>query len=43
MTNRNKTSANIEENFYQILDVQNTASLADIRQAYERKLEEANL
>ena len=43
MTNINKTSANIEENFYQILDVQNTASLTDIRQAYEGKLEDAHL
>ena len=43
MTNINKTSANIEENFYQILDVQNTASLTDIRQAYESKLEDAHL
>ena len=43
MTNRNKTSANIEESFYQILDVQNTASLTEIRQAYEGKLEDAHL
>ena len=43
MTNLNKTSANIEENFYQILDVPNTASLTDIRQAYEGKLEDAHL
>ena len=43
MTNLDKTSANIEENFYQILDVQNTASLIDIRQAYEGKLEDAHL
>ena len=43
MTIRNKTSANIEENFYQILDVPNTASLTDIRQAYEGKLEDAHL
>ncbi len=43
MTNLSKTSANIEENFYQILDVPNTASLTDIRQAYEGKLEDAHL
>ncbi len=43
MTNLNKTSVSIEENYYQILDVPNTASLADIRQAYEGKLEEAHL
>ena len=43
MTNRKKTFANIEENFYQILDVPKTASLSDIRQAYEEKLEEAHL
>tara|TARA_Y100000996_G_C22521201_1_gene642532 strand:- start:577 stop:1347 length:771 start_codon:yes stop_codon:yes gene_type:complete len=43
MTNLDKTSANIEENFYQILDVPNTASLTDIRQAYEGKLEDAHL
>ena len=43
MTNLNKTSVNIEENYYQILDVPNTASLAEIRQAYEEKLEEAHL
>ena len=43
MTNRNKNSANIEENLYQILDVPNTASLADIRKAYEGKLEDAHL
>ncbi|MBG56324.1 MAG: hypothetical protein CL935_04245 [Deltaproteobacteria bacterium] len=43
MTNFNKISANIEENYYQILDVPNTASLSEIRQAYEGKLEEAHL
>ena len=43
MTSRNKTSANIEKSFYQILDVPSTASLSDIRQAYEGKLEEAHL
>ena len=43
MTGPSKTSANIEENFYQILDVPNTAKLVEIRQAYEGKLEEAHL
>ena len=43
MTNLNKTSGSIEENYYQILDVPNTASLVEIRQAYEGKLEEAHL
>ena len=43
MTDRSKNSANIEEDLYQILDVINTASLAEIRQAYEGKLEEAHL
>ncbi len=43
MTKLNKTSESIEETYYQILDVPNTASLADIRQAYEGKLEEAHL
>ena len=43
MNDRNKTFANIEEDFYQILDVPNTASLSEIRQAYEGKLEEAHL
>ena len=43
MTDRSKNSANIEEDLYQILDVPNTASLAQIRQAYEGKLEEAHL
>ena len=43
MTNRSKTSANIEDNFYQILEVPKTAALAEIRQAYEGKLEEAHL
>ena len=43
MTDHSKTSAKIEENLYQILDVPNTASLAEIRQAYEGKLEEAHL
>ena len=43
MTNRNKNSAITEENFYQILDVPNTASLVEIRKAYEGKLEEAHL
>ena len=43
MTDRNKNSANIEEDLYQILDVPNTAILAEIRQAYEGKLEEAHL
>tara|TARA_B100000686_G_scaffold302798_1_gene339119 strand:- start:146 stop:916 length:771 start_codon:yes stop_codon:yes gene_type:complete len=43
MTNRKKTFANMEENFYQILDVPKTASLSDIRQAYEEKLEETHL
>ena len=43
MTNNNKTSAKIEENLYHILDVPNTANLAKIRQAYERKLEETHL
>ena len=41
MTDRSKNSANIEEDLYQILDVPNTASLVEIRQAYEGKLEEA--
>ena len=43
MTDRSKNSANIEEDLYQILDVQSTASLAEIRQAYEGKLEETHL
>ncbi len=43
MTNHSKTSAKIEENLYHILGVPNTANLAEIRQAYERKLEETNL
>ena len=43
MTDRSKNSANIEEDLYQILDVTNTSSLAEIRQAYEGKLEEAHL
>ena len=43
MTNNSKTSARIEENLYKILDVQNTANLAEIRQAYEGKLEETHL
>ena len=43
MTNHSKTSAKIEENLYQILDVPNTANLAQIRQAYEGKLEETHL
>ena len=43
MTNHSKTSAKIEENLYQILDVTNTANLAEIRQAYEGKLEETHL
>ena len=43
MTNHRKSSAKIEENFYHILDVQNTANLAEIRQAYEGKLEETHL
>ncbi|MBG56422.1 MAG: hypothetical protein CL935_04760 [Deltaproteobacteria bacterium] len=43
MTTRNKTFENTEENFYQILNVQNTASLLDIRKAYEGKLEDAHL
>ena len=43
MTIRKKNSANIEENLYQILNVPNTATLVEIRQAYERKLEEAHL
>ena len=43
MTNHGKTSAIIEENLYQILDVPNTANLVEIRQAYEGKLEETHL
>ena len=43
MTNHSKTSAKIEENLYQVLDVPNTANLAEIRQAYEGKLEETHL
>ena len=43
MTNHSKTSANLEENLYQILDVPNTANLVEIRQAYEGKLEETHL
>ena len=43
MTNNSKNSTNIEENLYQILDVPNTANLAEIRQAYEGKLEETHL
>ena len=43
MTNNSKNCVNMEENFYQILDVQNTATLAEIRKAYEGKLEETHL
>ena len=43
MTNHSKTSAKIEESLYQILDVPNTANLAEIRQEYEGKLEETHL
>jgi len=43
MTNHSKTSTNLEENLYQILDVPNTANLVEIRQAYEGKLEETHL
>ena len=43
MSNHSKTSAKIEESFYQILDVPNTATLVDIRRAYEGKLEETHL
>ena len=43
MTNNSKNSTNIEENLYQILDVPNTANLADIRKAYEGKLEKTHL
>ena len=43
MTTHSKASAKIEENLYQILEVPNTATLAEIRQAYEGKLEETHL
>jgi len=43
MKNQNKTSVKIEKNLYQILDVTNTASLVEIRQAYEGKLENTHL
>ena len=43
MTTHSKDSAKSEENLYQILDVIKTANLADIRQAYEEKLEETHL
>ena len=43
MTNHSKISAIIEENLYQILNVPNTANLAEIRKAYEGKLEETHL
>jgi len=43
MTNQSKNSAKIEENLYLILDVPKTANLAEIRQAYEGKLEETHL
>ena len=43
MTDRNKISVTFEENLYEILDVLNTASLVEIRQAYEGKLEDAHL
>ena len=43
MTNGKKSSVNSEESFYQMLDVNNTAPLSEIRQAYEGKLEEAHL
>ncbi len=33
----------VEENFYQLLEVTNTASLATIRNAYENKLEETHI
>ena len=32
-----------EENYYQILEVKSTATLTEIRNAYEEKLEEAHL
>ena len=43
MTTHSKASAKIEENLYQILDVSNTANLAEIRQAYQGRLEETHL
>ena len=43
MTTHSKDSTKIEENLYQILNVPNTANLAQIRQAYEGKLEETHL
>ena len=43
MITHSKDSTKIEENLYQILNVPNTANLAQIRQAYEGKLEETHL
>ena len=42
MTSR-ATNPQVEENYYQILEVQKTASLVEIRHAYEGKLEETQL
>jgi len=36
-------NGNTEENYYQILEVDSTATLVEIRNAYEEKLEEAHL
>ena len=38
-----KNQPPVEENFYQLLEVTNTASLATIRNAYEKKLEETHI
>ena len=38
-----KSQPPVEENFYQLLEVTNTASLATIRNAYEKKLEETHI
>jgi len=42
MTSR-KMKTRVEKNFYQLLEVTNTASLAKIRNAYENKLEEIHI
>ena len=38
-----KIQPQVEENYYQLLEVTNTASLATIRNAYEKKLEETHI
>ena len=43
MTDRTNIPVTVEDNYYQILDVPNTATLMEIRNAYEEKLEETHL